>query len=320
MVNLGRRPTAAASTPAVSVVVPTFNARAFLEETLDAALGQTGVALEVIVVDDGSTDDTATLVRARYPQVTLIVQDNAGVSVARNRGLARARGRFVCFLDQDDVWLPSTLARLADCLDEHPELAAVACPYRFWHPQPSGTYLLPAIDPAPDGPRFVPGFERWTYHHFLSDCWALTSATMLRTEVVRRLGGFDTALSYSEDWDLWLRISREAGFAQLSWPPVLYRQHGEQGSRAVRAIDYRSALLQRAALRYGLTGPDGTAIGRRQFRHRIAAFRAEFGYHHAQHGDRLRAVQALMHAWVLHPQCARRLLLACATALGWRPR
>jgi hypothetical protein len=136
----------------------------------------------------------------------------------------------------------------------------------------------------------------------------------------RWLGGCDAALSFSEDQNFWLRVLREAGFAQLSLPPMLYRQHVEQGSRTVRAADNRSALLERAACRYGLTGPDGTTIRRFEFRQRIADFRAEFGYHHAQHGDRLRAVQALVHAWALDPRRARRLLLACATALGWRPR
>ncbi len=303
----------------VSVVVPTFNAERHLSETLDSVLSQTHQAFEVIVVDDGSTDGTIQLLRHRYPEVTLVEQANAGVGAARNRGLAMARGRYICFLDQDDVWFPEKLARQVECLEFRPEVAAVACPYVFWHPPADGSgSCLPPLPPDP-GLRLVEGFDGWTYHEFLLDCWALTSATMLRTDAVRECGGFDVALPYAEDWDLWLRVARRHPFVLLSWPPVLYRQHVEQGSRSIRRIDHRCELLIRAARDHGLSSPDGRGLTPARFRAQIARYRMEFGYHHLQRGNRWVGVRSLLHSWALQPAQWHTLALAGLGAIGWRP-
>lgn len=304
--------------PLVSIVVPTFNAERHLRETLDSVLAQTLQDFELIVVDDDSTDRTTALVRGNYPAALLVEQANAGVCAARNHGLALARGRYICFLDQDDVWFAQKLMRQVECLEREPALAAVACPYVFWHPDSDGGAGLRSLPPDP-GMQLVAGFEGWTYHQFLLDCWALTSATMLRTAIVRECGGFDTAQPYAEDWDLWLRISRRRPFALLSWPPVLYRQHAVQGSRAIRRADYRCELLTRAARAHGLASPDGQSISAAQFRAQIARYRMEFGYHHLQYGDRWVGVCSLLRAWALQPARWRALALAGLGVLGRRP-
>lgn len=320
MTSNGNRVIAAThrSAPLVSVIIPTFNAARHLGETIENVLAQTLSAVEIIVVDDGSSDGTVGFVESTYPRVRVVQQRNAGVSAARNNGLSVASGRYVCFLDQDDVWHPLKLERQVACLDGDETLAAVACPFAFWHPAADGTYSRSAQPPDP-GLALEPGFERWTYHHFLIDCWALTSATMLRTAAVRASGGFDVALPYSEDWDLWLRLSRHHGFAMITWPLVLYRQHAVQGSRKVRRIDYRYELLRRAARRYGLKNPDGTGLTASEFRHRLALYKTQFGYHHLQHGDRWVAVTSLLRAWALQPSRWRNIGFCALALAGWRP-
>jgi glycosyltransferase involved in cell wall biosynthesis len=306
--------------PRVTVVVPTFNAGQLLLETLESVRIQTVKDVEVIVVDDGSTDGTPDRVRRERPEVRVIEQPNGGVSRARNRGLDETRTPFVCFLDQDDVWHPLQLERQLACFEAHPEAVAVATPYWFWHPDTNASYRL---EPWPDDPgreKLVHGFDGWTYHQFLRDCWALTSATLLRTEPVRLVGGFDATLPYSEDWDLWLRLARRHPFLQLAWPPVRYRQHPSQGSRRLRSRDYRCELLQRAAASYGLCSPDGQCVGRREFRRQLARYRMEFGYHQLACGATRPAVSStLIGAWSGDLRQIKWLALAILVMAGWRP-
>ena len=103
--------------PSISVVIPCYNAAQFLGETLDSVLGQTYTPLEVIVVDDGSTDDSAAIAESYGPPVRVICQENQGESVARNRGIQEARGDWIAFLDADDVWMPTKLERQTEMIE-----------------------------------------------------------------------------------------------------------------------------------------------------------------------------------------------------------
>lgn len=305
--------------PVVSVIVPTYNPGGFLEPTLASVRAQTIDALQLIVVDDGSTDGTPDWVRRTQTDIELYEQRNQGVSAARNHGLRRARAPFVIFLDQDDVWHPAMLERQLACLRSHSNMAAVAAPHEFWFAEPDGSYATPRWPDDPGEGVLASGFEGWTYHQFLYDNWALTSGTLLRTSVVREMGGFDEELPLSEDWDLWLRISARYPFAQLAWPAVMYRQHDAQGSRVARPVDHRTLLLQRYSQRHGLCSPDGQCLPRSEFRARLAHYRMEFGYHHLCFGQKGLALRALLQAWSWQPWRLRWLSLALAGACGWKP-
>lgn len=316
----GQAMTSAGPDIAVSVVVPTFNGSRFLADTLRAVAGQTLSGAELIVVDDGSTDATVAEVEALAPAARLVRQCNQGVSAARNAGLALARGRYVIFLDQDDVWHPEMLRRQVDWLEAHPEHDVVVCRYQHWHPSPDGEFGDSAALWPQRSEGVVAAFTGWVYHQFLLDCWALTSGTLMRAEAVRSVGGFDPALAYSEDWDLWIRLAQRSQMALLCWPPVLYRQHPVQGSRQPRPRDFRTELLRSAALRFGLSSRDGRSVEPAQFRRTLAQYRFEFGYHHLALGSRATGVRAVINAWTLRPTQLRWLCLAAAAAVGWRPR
>lgn len=306
--------------PDVSVVVPVFNGARFLEPTLRSVLAQQAVDAELIVVDDGSTDESAETVSRVAPHALLLRQENAGVCVARNSGLARARARTVIFLDQDDLWHPKMLARQLALLDSDPALVAAVCPYHHWRPL-RGVYPDPAaVWGEPQKPTLDPNFSGWVYHQFLFDCWALTSATLLRREAVLAAGGFNEALPFSEDWDLWLRLSRQGQFALLTWPSVLYRHHSIQGSRVVRERDWRLELLLRNASSHGLESPDGRAMEATRFQALLARYQADFGIHHLLYGDRSLGASALLASWKRQPRQLKRLLMGIAAMAGWRPR
>lgn len=304
----------------VSVVIPTFNGEVFIADTLRCVLAQTHPAVEIIVVDDGSTDGTCRVVAQVAPQARVLLQRNAGVSAARNAGIAVAQGRYVICLDQDDIWHPGQLARQVAAFAQHADCGAVVCRYHHWY-QDGGAYPAPAaVWPADTGLQVDANFTGWVYHQFLSDCWALTSGTLMRKDAVLACGGFDTSLAYSEDWDLWLRLSQKVPFVLLQWPPVLYRQHPVQGSRSVRSRDFRTDLLLRYAARHGLASADGRCMPPQQFAETVSRYQAEFGYHHLQLGNRWTGVSALGLAWWRVPRHAKRLALAMAGAVGWRPR
>jgi hypothetical protein len=305
--------------PRVCVVVPTHNPGDLLIHTLQSIWRQTVSEVQLIVVDDGSSDGTPDLVRRLGQPVEVIEQSNQGVSAARNAGLKLARAPYVAFLDQDDIWHPRHLERQMLHLEARPDVAAVACPYWFWHSGPDGLHHMPEWPSDPGANICVTRYEGWTYHLFLLDCWALTSGTLLRTDSVRQVGGFDESLPFSEDWDLWLRLSRRQPFTQLAWPPVLYRQHHCQGSRRVRAVDYRTRLLERTVAEHGFCSPDGQCLSPQLFKSQLARFRMEFGRQHLTAGNRRIALNALWRAWCDQPTAWRRFGMVVAGLLGWRP-
>ena len=313
-------PEALPAQPLVSVVIATYNGERHIAQTLQSVLGQSHSRVEIIVVDDGSTDGTVEAVNALQATLRVIQRHNGGVSSARNAGAAVAQGELICFLDQDDIWHPEHLAGQLRTLAAWPDAGGVFSPCLHWHPGAQGYEPPDALWPESFSDDIEPEFSGWIYHQFLVDCWALTSATTLRKSVLLEHGAFNEALPYSEDWELWLRLSRKIQLVQRKGPPVLYRQHPSQGSRRYRERDYRCELLLSTASAHGLTSPDGRCLDVAQFNRTIARYETDFGYGQLQHGALLKALRTLLRAWLRNPSAPRPLKLALAGCLGWRPR
>ncbi len=314
------RPAAGAGArPLVSIVIPSYNCERYIRQTLQGIVAQTVSDWEVIVVDDGSTDATVAIASTIDPRVRVVQQANAGVCVARNRGYAESRGRYLCFMDHDDYWFAEKLERQLGWMQRMPELGVVYSTCIRWHAT-DGVFPPPeSLRPASDEDTLDAEFTGCVYHQFMRDSCALTSSALIRREALEKCGLFDVDLAYSEDWDLFLRISRHYRFAQMHWPSTLYRQHLNQGSRVARPRDFRSDLLLRAEKDWGLVGPDGKAIDRAEFQQLIARYRMEYGRQHLASGDRRVGVQALVDAWRRHPAKLRYLGMAVAGAAGWKP-
>jgi glycosyltransferase involved in cell wall biosynthesis len=306
--------------PLVSIIIPTYNCQAYIAQTLASVLGQSYRSIEVIVVDDGSSDDTQRIVLEHGGCVRLIQQSNQGVCVARNFGLSHAKGDFICFLDHDDYWFDWKLARQIEAFRAHRDAAVVFTDFERW-------YSVNQVFPAPssmerkvsDAPSVDPDYSGYIYHQFLIDCWALTSTAMIRREVFEAVGDFDATLPYSEDWDLWLRISNKYPFVKLARASTLYRQHQNQGSRQLREIDYRTRLLESARKNWGLASADGRSVSVNTYKHNLARYHMQFALHQLRFGRRWPAFRSLYLAWQNHPT---RLMYAAqmgASLLGWKP-
>jgi glycosyltransferase involved in cell wall biosynthesis/SAM-dependent methyltransferase len=181
----------------VSIVITTYNHARYLAEAIESALAQTIRPHEVIVVDDGSTDDPGSVV-GRYPQVQLIRQPNRGPSAARNTGWRAASGRYVVFLDADDRLLPEALASNLERFDERPECAFV---------YGSFVYVDANGKQQSSPPTTLIGED--AYETFLKgNCVTMNAAVMYRRDCLEDVGGFDERLRCSEDYDLYLRLAR----------------------------------------------------------------------------------------------------------------
>ena len=306
--------------PKVTVIIPSYNCEAYIAETIDSILNQTFKDLELIVVDDGSTDRTCEIVESYGDPVRLIRQSNARVCAARNRGIREAKGEFICLMDHDDYWYPEKLARQLQEFERHPEAGAVFSTFIRWYRDESGNFPAPeSYDRLSVPDDTDPEFTGWIYHQFLLDCWMLTSSAMFRKEVFEKCGMFDEALPYSEDWELWIRMSRHYPMVKLNRTYTLYRQHPLQGSRLVRDVDYRTVLLINTMKRWGLCNQQGRCVPRRQFLSKLALYHAEYGFNHLKAGNLRRAISAFSTAWRTDPLQPRYIAYIAAALVGWKP-
>lgn len=211
----------APKTPHVSVIIPCYNQAHYLGEAVRSVLGQTCQDFEIIVVDDGSTDNTPQVVASFGKFVRYVYQTNAGLSAARNTGICATTSEYVGFLDADDLWLPDFLRTLVSILNRDQRFEAIYSGSQFV--DVDGNLLPQKImrTVSPDG-----------LHDALIDGEFFPPCTVLaRRSVFDKVGLFDVSLNASEDWDMWLRISEKFLFASEPRVLALYRMHGNNMSR-----------------------------------------------------------------------------------------
>lgn len=212
-------------TPLVSTVIPVFNGARYVAHTIDSVLAQTYRHIEIVVIDDGSTDESPEILARYGNRIRLIRQANQGVGAARNRGILAAQGEYVAFLDQDDWWYPEKIERQID--------AAGASGAGLVHTQTVyfddvAQAFCPPLDPDARPEEYV----GWCFEKLLFGNAICNSSVLVRRELFSQVGlcGLEIEGNTVQDYDLWLRLARVTPFAFVPEPLTVFRLHPHQGT------------------------------------------------------------------------------------------
>lgn len=276
----------------VSVIIPTRDRAILLKDAIESVLAveRHDFDLEIIVVDDGSTDDTASVAR-KYP-VLYLQTPCVGPSGARNAGILAAKGNFIAFLDDDDVWLPNNIGPQIRMFSANPSYGMVHAQVCLTGPDLKATHLVMPDGVLPSG---------WIFRDILSHKTQL-AAVLIRRDVLSETGLFDETLRDGEDWDLLLRIAQHYQIGRLRVPVALFRQRCDNNEE----YDFRS---MRATLtvfrRHTITASFGQRLALRTilWRHRgwYAAAFVRHAQAHVSFSDNKRAWRSLWYSFVASP-------------------
>jgi glycosyltransferase involved in cell wall biosynthesis len=256
----------------VSVVVPTYNRAALLDQAISSVLRQDYRRWELLVIDDGSTDDTAAVLQsyAHEPRIRSFSQPNSGQAVARNRGIQKARGEFVAFLDSDNLWLPHKLGIQMAYLAAHPEVDVL---YGDTEIIDIDGRVLPRASTRPRHSGVV-------WRQLLVDNFVNFNTSVVRTEKLREVGGMDESVRRADDYDLWLRLSTVARFQYL---PGVVAQYRVAGARISDNIAGRFESNMAAVERFLASNPD--LLSRTEIRAVRARIHQRFARAFSDHGQ-----------------------------------
>jgi glycosyltransferase involved in cell wall biosynthesis len=293
------------TTPLVSVIMPVYNGEAYLAAAIDSVLGQTMQDLELVVVDDGSTDGS-TAILARYGErIRVLRQANAGVSAARNAGIASARGEFIAFLDSDDWWESDFLQEMVAAMAD-PATAIAYCGWQNVGIKPGKPFVPPDYEGADKMHHLLRFASLWPIHGIL-----------IRRSLMPPGLPFNPAYPACEDYDLWLRI---AAFHRIQRVPrvlAYYRRHGDANATSNQARVARYNLLVKR--RFLADFPSvREAIPRERMREYLAGGVVDRAYRCLWGDDLQNAHRIFRHALTQGVVGARDLRYAIASLLPYR--
>ena len=235
--------------PTVSVIIPTYNCASYLGVAIDSALAQTYQNVEIVVVDDGSTDDTRRLLAPYGDKISYYYENQSGVPAARNVGVQHAQGDLIAFLDADDIWFPEKLSTQVGALLQFPEAGLVFSDKRAFD---AGGVIIDAYFHSLGN-----WFERhrigktdvaygWLYRELLNANDITTSSALVRKDVLEKVGPLDEILRMGDDYDLWLRIAREYKLIFINQVLTEYRvqPNGLSGCVDIRHYRWASARIK----------------------------------------------------------------------------
>jgi glycosyltransferase involved in cell wall biosynthesis len=233
-----------AGSPLVSVVIPTYNRWPMIAEAVQSVLTQTFEAFELIVVDDGSVDPSVALLKRGDSRLIVVSQRHAGVAAARNAGVALSRGKYIAFLDSDDLWSPAKLAVQTNFMEQNPGVGIC---------QTEEIWIRNGIRVNPKLKHRKPSGD--IFRRSLELCLVSPSAVMMTKDLFDSAGKFDESLPVCEDYDLWLRLAVCHSVYLIDRPLVTKRGgHADQLSRSVWGMDRFRVLAIAKLLRAGLVG------------------------------------------------------------------
>lgn len=317
--------------PSVSVVLPTYNRAALVVDAIDSVLRQTHSDLELIVVVDGSEDDTVSrLKRIADPRLRTIVQANAGLNAARNAALDLARGEFIALLDDDDVWRPEKLAMQVDLLRSHPDASFIFSEFTVWQPGVSerpgglrrwfdqgwfeldetGQRMFTDARPQRAGDRHCPVWKGDLYHSLMVGALVLPSTAVFRNSaLVPREHPFPENDFHCGDWAFFGGLARRAPALFMDYETTLNRSHVQTGRLTQARLSIR--LGREAAMLQRIWGQDADFLDAHgpRYRKRLKAILLKLAKAHLREGNSAAARKSLDEAWRIPGRPSRDALL-----------
>ena len=291
--------------PTVSIIIPTYNRAGLISECIESVLRQTYKDFEIIVVDDGSDDNTEDILKVFKDTIKYIRQENAGVSAARNRGIRESSGRYVAFLDSDDIWLEDKLELQTDFLEKNPDIVMVCG---------NGIYL----DGKDEGKPVIRAERAHEYekgHLTLRDAFyrfpIRTSTMVVRRDVLVEMGMFNTKYVVAEDMELVFKILLKYGKSGFINAPLYKLKKGAENLslNEVRKQTWSISVLEELFI----DNPVAEKIlGKRAIRNRLAYRYYHLGQGYDKQGDKINALNAFKKALTyrpFYPSCLLQYLL-----------
>ncbi len=309
--------------PRVTVIIPVRNCINYIQEALDSVLSQTFSDLELLLIDDGSTDADYQQFESIDVRVHVTRLEGVGVSRARNTGMAQARGEFLAFLDADDVWFPGKLEAQVRYLDLHREVGVVFGGFTRWQADTQGRFA-PAHELVQNCSNVIDcesDRSGWLYTRLLLGLLVGMNTAMIRREILDAIGGFNESMRQGEDYDFWLKASRVSEMHSLNAKVALYRIHPASAMHRLSPENSLAFLLKAAAMRWGLTGPGNDSIDEAAFANRLSQVDFNHAYTHFWKGDRKVARQSFWNAMrrgYMPVRCAAYLMLTLLPLVGQR--
>lgn len=274
----------------VSVIIPTYNRASFLTKCIRSVLNSGVARVETIVVDDGSSDNTAAVVQSLGPDVRYERQSNRGPAAARNLGFSVSRGRYVTFLDSDDEWIPGAAPQVIDLLDRHPEVPLVFADAAQGNPADGFRSFIVTYGGSEfqriRSTEIEPGVRRLDRHEFLARLVRrnvmFLGSLVMRREIFRDSGGFDPGLCGAADWELFLRLA--SAHECVSWPDVSMSRYITHPAAMSRDNDHMGEEFIRALVKAMQKAPLA-ADERRMFEDEVRRHSFGWAYQAYDRGD-----------------------------------
>ena len=288
----------------ISVVIPAYNSAALLPRCLDSVFAQTLKPIEVLVIDDGSVDDTSDVVRYYGERVRLLRQKNAGPAAARNRGIAATTGEWIAFLDADDRWTSAKLECQMDCAKTHPSAGVIY----------SDAIVLDASENVSG--EFLAGkgpASGWIFDRLLHSFFILSSTAMVRRSVLIDAGILSAQMREVENYDFWLQLARTCPFQLVPEALTLYQRQEDSSSKELAAVAKTEIDLFQSLLEQDLSPAQQRAA-----RQRLARNLFDYSYEirHIDRGAALNAAWQSVCACPQRPSAWKLLLSRLASMVG----
>ncbi|MCS7208241.1 MAG: glycosyltransferase [Fimbriimonadales bacterium] len=299
--------------PKVSVLIPSYNHARFLPATLESVFQQTFSDYEVVVVDDGSVDDSVAILQSYGERVRLYVQQNRGTYSTLNRCVAESRGEYLAILNSDDLWMPTKLEKQVALLEANPQLGLV---HTGGHFIDAAGQVLPGNPLGFEWPRTPTG----NIIEALVRCnKIIASSVLIRRECFERLGGFREDLYGSGDWEMWFRVALEYDIGYIDEPLTMYRVHGANASFQHMRVYEDDVKVRTGTIHACESRLWQRATDRRAMRLALAHSYACMGTEYALLGDRRNARRAYLRSLRLYPLRFKSLLRLGLTFLPLKP-